>query len=58
MKRLTLKQVQYAEKRFSYLVKQVVNSTTPKVGERLSEAHTSSYCNNVAWTVTIQGENA
>jgi len=56
MKKMTLKQAQIEEKKFEYLVVQVVNSTKPKVGERLTEAATASYCNNAAWTVTIKGE--
>jgi len=55
MKKLNLKQIQIEEKKFQYLVIQVVNDTKPKVGERLTEAATASYCNNAAWTVTIKG---
>lgn len=56
MKKLVLKQHQIGEKKFHYRVMQVGDSTTPKVGDALSEAQAASYCNNAAWTVTIKGE--
>ncbi len=37
-----------------YLVVQVKNSTTPKIGERLKEPEVQAYCAKASWDVTIK----
>lgn len=38
-----------------YDVKKVVNSTSPKIGDRLIPLNVNGYCEDVEWTVEITG---
>ncbi len=56
MKKMTLKQHQIEENKFSYQVMLVVNDVVPHVGSLLSERQANKYCRDNQWTVTIKPE--
>jgi hypothetical protein len=46
----------YTVPQFTYVVKQLVNSTEPAVGTTVSKPDVDRYCGSPVWKVTIKGK--
>lgn len=44
----------YKVPRWNYLVKEVKNSTTPRVSDTLTKAQVDEFCEDKNWSVTIR----